>query len=225
MNYVVPDVSFGTMLERAVSIEQVGGRTHSGKLVHFDAETVTLIEDDTREVVTLARSTVTHLRAGETATNASSERDLADRRHFGVQFGVSPSLMFDYDLALLYVFADINIVFPLTTLGNTRPWFAGSVGAGMSFKVTTTSRWKLDIFASLNPVRIDSDMYIGFGVGVGMHYTFPSGFTFGFKVPALGYALRENTFGDSFNKASDGVGYFYLTGAMGLPLLSFGYRF
>jgi len=58
------------------------------------------------------------------------------------------------------------------------------------------------------------------GVGMGFHYTGPSGFTAGFKVPILGFAFGRDV--DSFKNS--GL-YHYLNTLVSFPLATIGYRF
>lgn len=150
---------------------------------------------------------------------------LADR-HVGLLLGIIPSAMVDVDYKNFYAFGTANLILPIATDG--RMWSA-SLGAGTTFHIKATSRFKLDIYMHANTVKgIDfntegnsSEFTTAVGIGFGGHTTWPSGFTLGFKVPVLGYAFGPNIRSSSHN----GGAYYYLTSLMSLPVFSIGYRF
>ena len=64
--------------------------------------------------------------------------------------------------------------------------------------------------------------------GFGLRFAAASGFTFAVKLPVFGYAFRggHSPYGyDPPHRTSFGIGFYYLAGIMGLPLISIGYRF
>ena len=70
------------------------------------------------------------------------------------------------------------------------------------------------------PPKRDLHLFAGFGVGIGMHCFFESGFTIGFKSPLIGYSVLLGSSG-----LLAGLTRYYLSAALGLPLLSLGYGF
>jgi hypothetical protein len=81
---------------------------------------------------------------------------------------------------------------------------------------------------------------MGIGVAAGFHYTSPSGFTFGFKLPIIGVAPGCNTILGSSNYNYDTgtnsgcstvsggtslIGNYFMQAGMSLPVVSLGYRF
>lgn len=141
----------------------------------------------------------------------------ASARHVGLHFGAAPSVMLDGEWRYLYAFANASLAFP-TSIGAIA--FSGGLGA--SFPFTPKKSWRFDVFAYAAPLKYlkpyDAPA-VGLGLGVGIHCTFDSGFTLGFKVPIAGYAVGPGLRGDA------GVAAFYYSSALGLPLFDFGYRF
>ena len=95
---------------------------------------------------------------------------------------------------------------------------------------------KLDVVAYLAPFSHRESSYYDYttgntssgyrtslaaGLGVGLHYTWSTGFTLGFTAPILGYAWAIGTVNTSYT----GVVGFFLASAVGLPLGYLGYRF
>jgi hypothetical protein len=142
---------------------------------------------------------------------------------------VTGSLAIDMAFGLLYAFANANFLFPLATVSGSGTLLAFALGAGIELPIEKGSRWKVDLFAQALPLHVGGAYtYFGFGAGVGLRYVVPSGFTVAIKLPVFGAAVRVgrslNGYDSSF-RPGDSVGYYYLGGAMGLPVLSFGYRF
>lgn len=231
---VIPDASLRAMQGSWVALDFATRPPLVGRLAGFEADTVTLVLSGSNEVVTIPRSAIVRLR-GLTPTEpghagpgeAAAPEPSGPPRSFGVNFGVTPSVMLDVDYNLFYGFLNVNLVFPLATASSSHPWWTGSVGAGVSLPVSKNSRWKFDIFGSVLPLAglESSKTYVSIGVGLGMHYTFPSGFTVAFKLPALGYTVRTCTYDCSNLDSGEAFAYYFLASAMGLPIVSVGYRF
>lgn len=70
------------------------------------------------------------------------------------------------------------------------------------------------------------DPYVAIGVGMGFHYTAPSGWCIGIALPVLGATVIANSgYVVPSSSAAMVVGYYYLASAISLPVFSFGYRF
>ena len=231
----VPDATLQALRSRTIAVQQRSGGCLVGELIGFDAATVTLALAPSRDIVTIARVDVAGLRLADAVTattSAAAAPPLAFApavgtaaptrdRHFGLQLGLAPALMLDYEAGLFYGFINADVVLPMASGGDL---LAFGAGAGVSFPVASGSRWRLDIFAHLTPARFGSDSWsVGGGVGLGVHYTARNGFTLGFKAPILGYSGYVT--GSHSNSSGDNVAFYYLDGVMGLPVISLGYRF
>jgi hypothetical protein len=228
----LPDASFHAVRGRVVWLRTTAGAELTGQLLSDDGPTLTLAAQPSNDVVTLAKSDIAALRLAEVAPPIVAPPPVATavaveppprERHFALGLGIAPAFELDVDAGLFYGFANVSLVLPMASDGNL---FAMAVGGGVSFHVSRTSNWRFDVFAALTPVKLDSEWDLGIGIGIGMHYTFRSGFTLGFKAPILGYAPRvDGGASQSSRSSGESVAVYYLSGAMGLPILSLGYRF
>lgn len=155
----------------------------------------------------------------------------------GLQLGVGPGNVFlDVDYGHFYGFLGTSIGYPIIFSGsNNDQFFAFAVGAGGTWRISSHSNWKFDLVGTLTPTWWGG-FSAGIGIAAGFHYTSPTGFTVGFKIPLIGAAPGCNgVVGDgSFdgtsggcNKVSGGaqlVGNYYLQAGMSLPLVTLGYR-
>jgi len=232
---VIPDAAYRALEHRSVLVRQRSGAELCGELLAHDASWITLATAPYRDIVVVAKADVVLLRlvempdpagaapsAAATAPAATATRAAPTRtRQFGLNLGLSPALDLDYESGLFYGFLNGSLVFPMATHGD---WLAFAAGAGVSFPDSKSSAWRFEIFAHFTPLRLTNDWYLGLGVGIGLHYTFHSGFALGFKAPILGYAVTVSSNGNG-GSAGQSVAMYYLGGAMGLPIISLGYRF
>jgi hypothetical protein len=226
----IADASLRAVLNREVRLDVAEGFMH-GKLLAFEDDTVTIAIAATREVITIDRDRVVRVIAIDPAT-----KDLAraiavpDKRRFvGVQFSLLGTVAVDVDYKNFHAFASTNLLFPILTAGGSGTWLTGAVGAGASWPLGDTGRWRLDVFGHVAPLRTTSYYtYLGVGVGAGFHYTARSGFTLGFTLPIVGFASRfgTSTYGyDASFRYNDSVAYYYFAGISGMPIVTMGYRF
>jgi hypothetical protein len=217
----VPDPSLRAVTGHLVRLELDGSPAVEGRVLAFETATVTLAVLDTNEVVTVPRDKLAHV----IAIDAAPEK----MRVFGLQFSLLGTVAVDADYKLLHGFASTSLLLPIVTASGSSTWVAGAVGAGVSVPMGKTSRWKLDVFGEVLPLHTTSYYtYLAFGVGAGFHYTASSGFTIGFTVPVIGFSTRlgnSPTGYDASFRYNDSVGYYYLAGLAGMPLVTMGYRF
>jgi hypothetical protein len=223
----VPDASLRAVAGQLVTLRLRGGQELAGRLLAIDPVTVTLARLPSQTVVTVAKSELTELRLLPQApvvvpTPAVPVAEVASaparERHFGLHLGLAPALDLDVDYKLFYGFANVSLIFPAATDGN---WVSFSFGAGLNVPMTKRTAWKLELFTYVTPLRFDGDWWVGFGAGLGVHYTFRSGIALGLKIPVIGYSFTTK----STVQSGEAIGYFYLASATGLPLFSLGYRF
>jgi hypothetical protein len=237
----VPDPTFRALHDRVVALRTRDGSEVIGQVLDDDAISVTLALVPSRRVCTVAKADVVDVRLADVppvpmqlAAAADGEAPMVRtgatqpperERHFGLNFGFSPSIDLDLDAGLFHGFVNANLVLPMASDGQILGFGAGG---GVSFHVRPHSRWKLDVFAAVTPTRWGSsdtggNWVVGFGVGLGAHYTAKNGFTIGFKMPVIGYSAG-NAFGGP-SSSGTAVASYYLAGLMGLPVVSLGYRF
>jgi hypothetical protein len=230
----VPDSTLQALRGRTLAVCERSGACVVGEILGYDPLSVTMAQAQSRAIVTIPRADITGLRLAEpTAPPPSAAPAAAPSgapaavvapgptrvRHFGLQLGIAPGVMLDLEWGYFYGFAHADVVFPIASSGDLLGF---SVGAGVTFSLSSHSRWKMDVFAHFDPVRFSSNEFnLGGGVGLGFHYTAANGFTFGFKVPILGYSGSPQT---NYSPGLS-VAYYYLGGVMGLPVISLGYRF
>lgn len=150
---------------------------------------------------------------------------------FGAYAAVNIGLIgVDLHIDRSYTFLAGNLGVPLVSNGD---FGAFAIGSGYSFPLSTPgdSMWVLDVFGVVNPGwqrRYDACFdfgcspvtypFVGLGAGVGFRYLHWSGFTFGIKAPVFGAAINGGA------TTSAAVGTFYLANLVGLPIVSFGFR-
>jgi hypothetical protein len=220
----VPDASLRAATERPVRLELDGAPAVEGRLLGFEATTVTLAKAGTNEVVTVPRSSLLRVIAAAPAPVATERL-----RVVGLQMSLLGTVAVDAEYKLLRGFASTSLLLPIATASGSSTWVAGAVGAGMTFPMGTTGRWKLDVFGQVLPFHTTSFYtYLGVGVGAGAHYTAPSGFTLGISFPVLGFSTRlgSSPYGyDASFRYNDSLAYYYAGALAGMPLLTMGYRF
>lgn len=157
----------------------------------------------------------------------------AQQTWFGVFAAVNVGL-FGVDLHVnrSYTFLAGNLGVPLLSNGQLG---AFAIGSGYSFPLSPPddSMWVLDVFGVVNPGwqrRYDFNFcnqfscvdavypFVGIGAGVGFRFLHWSGFTFGIKAPVFGAAINGGS------TTSEAVSLFYLANLIGLPIVSFGFR-
>jgi len=228
----LPDASFFAMLDRDVDVETSDGARYAGRLVRVDVHTITLVVDKTRDVVTLHRAVITRLRAGEAPAPAppppgstppsapAPPPEPEAERNLGVFFNVAPGVSADVEYGRFYGFASWDIL-PLIVTADEKPVLAGALGAGLTLQAFPGSRWRFDLYGMVAPLVVPKETsWVGIGAGIGLHYTFASGFAVGAKLPAFGLAWSNKSY-----KLGESFALFYGAGMAGLPVLSVGYRF
>jgi hypothetical protein len=237
----VPDASFRAVRDHRVTIETTGGSV-TGKLLSFEPDSVTLALSD-GQVVTILRAQVTGLRIAPVAEErpievgspapapAAALEPPEQPRYVGVHIGLAPGIAVDVEYGLFYGFAATAPLFPLVTSGQ---FFGFILGGGISPKVSR--HWHFDLFGTVSPIwwtglasYNEQSMLIGLGIGAGLHYTSPNGWSFGFKVPLLGAAIAARYCpGFSYYcnySLGTATGVYYMSNLISLPIVSFGYRF
>lgn len=227
----VTDTGLRAVADRTVRLELDDARLVQGRLIGFDDNFVIIAASDTNEVISVPRDHVQRvvLVDGVPAVVAPAAPVIVRERarRVGVHFGLPGTLVADIDNGWLHAFVSPNVLLPLVTASGESAWYAGSVGAGVSFQLS--ARWKVDAFATVMPLHYTSFYtYVASGLGAGFHYTAPSGLSVGFAFPVVGFAARlgRSPYGyDAPFRYADSVQYFYLAGFTTLPLVTIGYRF
>lgn len=230
----VPDASLRAVTGHVVRLELDGAPAVEGRVLAFEAATVTLALSGSNEVVTVSRDKLQHVIAIEAPAVAPAALVAPPAvpekmRVVGLQFSLLGTVAVDADYGKLHGFASTSLLLPIMTASGNSTWLAAAVGGGVSVPLGSTSRWKLDVFGEVLPLRTTSYYtYLGFGLGAGFHYTAASGFTLGITVPMLGFSTRlgSSPYGyDPSFRYNDSVGYYYLAAVAGMPLVTMGYRF
>jgi len=223
----VPDASLRAVKDHVIKLEVDGAPAVEGKLLAFEAVTVTVAASGSNQVVTVPRAKLARVFAVEAPSAAVSDADV--ERRIGVGFSLLGTVAVDIDYKRFHGFASTSLLLPIVTAAGEGTWFAAAFGGGITIPLGTTSRWKLDVFGQVTPLRTTSYYtYLGFGIGAGFHYTASSGFTLGFTMPVLGFATRLGSSPYGYDPAfryNDSVGYYYLAGLAGMPIVTMGYRF
>jgi hypothetical protein len=217
----VPDASLQAVKDRTVRLELDGADAVEGQVIGFEETTVTVAVSGSREVVTVARAQLARLILVEPPPGA--------RRIVGLQVSPLGTLAIDADYKRIYGFASTSLMMPILTASGDGTWSASAFAAGVSLPVRKKSRWRLDVFGGVMPLRTTSHYtYVGFGLGTGVHYNAGSGFTLGIKFPVVGFATRIGSSPTGYDapfRYNDSLGYYYLAAAAGMPLFTMGYRF
>ena len=226
----LPDVALRASTGRVVQVDLDDARIVQGRVIGFDDWFITLAESDTNKLIAVPRDHVQEVVFVDVRPNALAGMPVRpyDRpRRWGLHFGVPGTLVGDVDDGFLHAFVSPNVLLPVLTAYGEGAWYAGSVGVGASFHLSR--RWKVDAFATAMPLHYTSFYtYLATGLGVGFHYTAPSGLSVGFALPVVGFAARlgHSPYGyDAPFRYSDSLTYFYLAGFTTLPLVTIGYRF
>lgn len=221
-----PDESLHAVENKSVRLELDDARSIEGRVLAFDATSVTVASAGTNEVVTISREHVQHvILVGEAPPTIGSAHER--RRMWGVHFGLVGTLVGDVDYGVLHAFVSPNVLLPLLTESGESAWYSGAVGAGVALPLA--GRWKFDAFAAVMPLHYTSFYtYLATGLGFGVHHTAANGLSVGFTLPLIGFAARfgHSPYGyDAPYQRNDSLGYFYLAGLTSLPLVTIGYRF
>jgi hypothetical protein len=218
----VPDPSLRAVVDRSVRLE-LDGSSVEGRVLGFDAVSVTVAAPGTNEVITVPRASLERVIAIDAAT--APER----RRIVGLHSSLLGTFAIDADYKMLHVFASTNVLMPVLTASSNSLWLTAAVGGGVSLPIGETGHWRFDAFAQVLPLHVTSYYtYLGLGVGAGFHYTAASGFSLGFTFPVIGFATRVGRSPSGYDapfRYNDSIGYYYLAGIAGMPLVTLGYRF
>jgi hypothetical protein len=245
----VPDASLRAVTERLVRLELDGAPSIEGRLLGFEATSVTIARATTHEVVTIPRASVVRVimidpvaipgvmaaapiagpAAVTTIAPAPAPAVTERLRVVGAQMSLLGTVVVDADYKRLRGFASTSLLLPLATASGNSTWIAAAIGAGVTLPMGKTSRWQLDLFGQAVPFHTTSYYtYLGFGVGAGAHYTTASGFTLGISFPVFGFSTRlgSSPYGyDASFRYNDSLAYYYTGALAGMPLLTMGYRF
>ena len=244
----VPDAAFLAMRDQQVSLLLRGGARVNGRLIAVQPDGVTVIRLEDNAVIVVPRVEITILQAAPSAAPPPAyAREFAAPlppaiapnidRHIGINFGGGPAVLaIDADYRPFYGFLSAGLALPLFT---TEHMGAVTLGLGGSWRLRPSSNWQFDLFghATVGWGITDSSyaydpntggytytrtsgVYGAIGVGIGFHYTLPSGFTVGFHIPIIGGA-----FSGPVHDAPTSGGYYYLSAAISFPLATIGYRF
>jgi hypothetical protein len=223
----VPDASLRAIGQRTVRLEQDGAPALEGRVLAFEAASITLALSTTNEVTTVPRARVSRVLLVDAPAPAQAVA-AEGLRVVGLKFSLLGTVAVDADYKFFHGFASTSLLLPIMTASGNM-WLAGALGGGVSVPLSSTSRWKLDVFGTVLPLRTTSYYtYLAFGVGAGFHYTAASGFTLGFTMPVLGVSTRLGSSPHGYDASfryNDSVGYYYLAGLAGMPLVTMGYRF
>jgi hypothetical protein len=229
---VIPDATLRAVTERRVRLELAGKPAVEGRLLAFEDATISIALAETNEVVTIARADVARVIAVPDAAGppAAAAPAVPEKlRVVGLHSSLLGTVAVDIDYKYLHGFASVNLLAPIITASGDSRWMAGAVGAGYSRPLGASGRWRLDVFAVTTPLRTTSHYtYLGFGLGAGFHYTAASGFNVGITFPVVGFATRLGSSPTGYDgpyRYNDSIGYYYLAGLAGMPLLTMGYRF
>lgn len=226
----IPDASLRAVTDHVVRLQRDNAPVLEGRLLAFEAATITIALSTTKEVVSVQREHVTHVIMVDEVAPATELAQPARTRMIGLQMSLLGTLAVDIDYKWLHAFASTSLLLPIATAeGGGSAWYAGAAGAGVSVPMGKTSRWKLDVFGELLPFHTTSFYtYLGIGTGAGFHYTAASGFTIGFTMPVIGFSARlgSSPYGyDAPFRYNDSLKYFYASGLAGMPIVTLGYRF
>ncbi len=224
----VPAQVFAAVQGRAVVLRS-GEVEEPGRLLAITPTALVLARSATGAVVTVPREAVTSLRLQAPNDEVRTLEPETERR-LGVLLGLSPTLVVDAQSGAFHGFGAVSLLLPFLTQTDfsgtvsTHLW-SFVVGAGVSLEPLATSRLRVDAFASVGAmnwapgISTGGRLSMNLGVGVGVHYTWPSGLTLAVKVPVLGFDVLDTS------NALGTLSTFFANMGVGLPVLSVGYRF
>jgi hypothetical protein len=246
-----PEVPLEALQERSVVLVLQDGAEESGTLLGSTADQVVLARGGSGEVVTVPRREVVAVRLASSPSPAVAPSSASapapaepprSRLGLGVQLGLPPAAMIDLELGRLYAYVSVSVFLPFFSQDEFPPaappygygpttsqvWAVG-VGVGATFQpLGAASPWHLDLFGLLNlddwHATQSAGLDVSFGVGLGAHWTLPSGFTVGLKLPLIGAGVATRP---DPGPASGSVALirFFVSTVAALPVLSLGYRF
>jgi len=237
----VPEPIFKALVERVIVIQRRDG-VQTGKLLSVEPTYLVVAIVPSGQVVMVPKRLIVAVRlfmpeAVAPAPAAAAEpavRTVVDpERYFGLQIGIAPSLMLDFQYRHFYAFLNGSLLFPFISQSGFSNGSYGTyqlwdfmLGIGPTVRLSDQSRWHFDVLLLAGVFNWDTNgngrggqAWGPVGVGFGFHYTLENGFTLGFKVPLIGAS-----FGDS-STPSESLGRFYLATLGGVPFMSLGYRF
>ena len=209
--------SLADALGETIHLRLADGRKKVGRLLGFNAMTLTMVDSDGK-VEAMMRADIVELTHGPPS----------DAPRVGVSLSLLPGVMVDLDVGLVRAYVNASLFFPAVFSG--RIWGL-SAGAGVGIPVSPkTPMFKIDVLAQMSIMSSDSACSTcdyptaytyAFGLAVGVHTTLDNGFTAGLTVPIIGYSVTP----DYKGSGETAVGYYYLASAVGMPLGFLGYRF
>lgn len=238
-----PDATFAAVKDRETMLRLAAGVELKGTLMAYDAENATLVEGGTGRIVSVPRASIVSVHLVSAMAINAPPVVKPRERHVGLQIATGPgNFIVDFDYGRFYGFVGTSIGYPLIfsrdeNASGYKLYLAAIVAAGGQWKLTPTSNWKFDLIATLTPTWWDG-FSIGIGISAGFHYTSPTGFTVGFKIPVFGVGpgcspvLGEEDWSGTATKRCGNiktgatlVGNYFLQAGMNLPMVSIGYRF
>jgi hypothetical protein len=239
----LPDDAFRSMGARPVVLKLTDGRELAVRILAVKPELLVISLSSNGQIRTLLRQSVASVRllastpALALLPDCSLSRPPAPpprQRHFAVNLSLAPGFNLDADAGLFHGFANVGFVLLAATKLAIVPF---SLGLGVDLPLAhNLPALRLDIFAHMNIIwdiyPENSDFgppmmgsWMGFGAGLGLHYTWNNGLTLGFTVPLLGYAFQFGQAAEPFNyDLGSGVLNYFLTSLEALPLFYLGYR-
>jgi hypothetical protein len=240
----LPDAIFRAVLNRSVVLQLTDGQELAVRILDVRPEELIISLSSSGQVRTLPRAYVTTARLPSATPVIALAPDCPEprlpaaplrKRYLAVNLSLVPGFDLDLDAGLFHGFSNLGILMLAATNSEIVPL---SFGVGISIPVARNlPALMLDVFAHLNIISdVNGDYpqdtglgmgnWVGFGAGLGLHYTWINGLTMGFTVPILGYSVQ---FGQipwpvSINIGTGVINYF-LTSAEALPLFYIGYRF
>jgi hypothetical protein len=210
------------------------------RILSIESEVLIISLSASGQVRTLPRAIVTSVRLLPEIPVVAMAADAAPqvptapprRRHVALDLGIAPGFDLDVEAGLFHGFANLGVVLPLASNGQIVPVSFGlGIGIPLSRRLPTL---KLDVFAHVDVVwdvqgnndYSGSGNSVGFGAGLGLHYTWNNGLTLGFTIPILGYSVQfGQTPWPGSTDTGTAVANYFLLSSEALPLAYIGYRF
>ncbi|MGD9202192.1 MAG: hypothetical protein PVI26_11555 [Chitinispirillia bacterium] len=229
------------MTKMDVILVMADGTEQVGILAHSEGSSVVIVKADGK-IEVLKKSAVQELKGIPIAEGTGHDNmikyieqskrikalELISERYFGMYLGFGPGIIgVDFEKEKFHSYFSGTLIMPLVTEGGTS---AFNLGIGGTYKIGRMNIWSFDIFGHLNLMYTDLDsncinekcnrnMVYALGVGVGFHLTTIKGLIISFKIPVLGLS-----FGRMVNDLPTSVEDYYLSSAISMPGIVFGYR-